>query len=1314
MCNEALVDSHRLLAHLKELRVKKNSGELDDEASLSLQETRWRNRLDYDLISSCLQNFNEDVRLEVLGLLVESKKSTLVFNEREFHVILQFLTFNLGERLEFVPLIKKTFKRMKESLAVLKRQTTQVEKIESCRHEVRDNLQLYEQLKKEYEATATRSLASIAYYRKFFTKIREICLNGLCPGSTHTRKKNSLRILQLQEELLSPDFRESPWTPDQADKLLQCLLLDTYETNKEVSFRIITNISPCLLKLDNEERVDEIINVALRLGNSIRPIDSITAGYMFKVSLLSPVIENVLLRHLKIDAVVCDADDVTLWLIIVIIEQLREPARLANENIIIAAARHSLYGYLFCIKLLLSICDLRSKHDHSLWRRTVDDLIGLCLSLNKSVSQIVNNSSPEGHFPMDLDGKHLNEDVDDVEVAVTPQMVLLCSWRTVKEVSLLFGYLSEKSPIEGGGRVGLLSGEQIVEIGDHLVTLLCETKHRGAFEQAHVGFEQLCRRLWRAEEERLKQLPKLWLYQVLLDITGLSPGNSKLCATRRSAGVPFMVQALIASAPSVSKKSDAAVFHSVMRILLGLTEFTEECQLSGAKELLEKEDFFKAIRSPSASPNSSHSITMTEVKTHALNILRALFKHAQLGDLTRAYAADGLIAAIKSYDEKTWAERNAATLLYSSLITRIFGVQRTKDHVNLTVHNKMTGRIFFEKYPKLLPFMLHELKVFIEASDGLIKPSVQSILLLLSRLYLSYNSDSGDVNWRIDEFVSLVSGCAKSRVYNTRELAARALVPLLTGKTVGAFVNSLFEVMINRPGDNVNLNLLHGYMLQILEITKSSLLTAPEAPKLEAEGFVRGSEWILQQLETCNDRPAAFPLATALVNVFCELVRVSGVMESAVAFDGILRRLLRHINGENSLKDRPGREVYEAAAAGFLISLLDSKLGGFEAVRGEEYWGCWGSMLSHANYQVQIVAWERVVRAVEVNSSGEFSWRTLRLALEGVNSVRNDPDLQSVIFEFLCEVFDRGEGEFKGFYVGDNRLLEISETVLRIFRGDLPQDNASFFRLLGKTFGRLIRSSRRESQLIADVGSAVYEGFREHSWMGSAGIDCRIAIAGVIHDIYADSSENGRKCINYENTLNWWTTLLNLLVDDSNQVRKLASIALSKVPPESEVKCDSHSLELFFYKFSKIWSGEGGLLFAAYFVWSLALAEGDYEMDDSDVFNKCYNYESFEPLRISSLCEEYLNTLSDHYDIHAPFPAGVQTWLIHRLNIESSDCQDAQALITSYRNRLPPLSNKLDDILDPTCNDKLLQSLAFEKFLLVEEPHYHGTMHNSN
>lgn len=83
---------------------------------------------------------------------------------------------------------------------------------------------------------------------------------------------------------------------------------------------------------------------------------------------------------------------------------------------------------------------------------------------------------------------------------------------------------------------------KVIIIGEHFVTLLCETKHRGAFEQAYLGFELMCKQLWRSKEEELRQLPLVWLHYLFLDISGLKNGNFKLCSTRRSAGVPFMVQ----------------------------------------------------------------------------------------------------------------------------------------------------------------------------------------------------------------------------------------------------------------------------------------------------------------------------------------------------------------------------------------------------------------------------------------------------------------------------------------------------------------------------------------------------------------------------------------------------------------------------------------------------------------------------------------------------------------------------------------------------------------------------------------------------
>lgn len=66
--------------------------------------------------------------------------------------------------------------------------------------------------------------------------------------------------------------------------------------------------------------------------------------------------------------------------------------------------------------------------------------------------------------------------------------------------------------------------------------------------------------------------------------------------------------------------------------------------------------------------------------------------------------------------------------------------------------------------------------------------------------------------FQINEFVNLVSQCAKSPVHKTRELAARALVPLLTESTAHNVVKKLFLVLCTDA--RISTNLTHGYLLQ--------------------------------------------------------------------------------------------------------------------------------------------------------------------------------------------------------------------------------------------------------------------------------------------------------------------------------------------------------------------------------------------------------------------------------------------------------------------------------------------------------------------
>lgn len=101
-----------------------------------------------------------------------------------------------------------------------------------------------------------------------------------------------------------------------------------------------------------------------------------------------------------------------------------------------------------------------------------------------------------------------------------------------------------------------------------------------------------------------------------------------------------------------------------MKILLGLTLLEGVDLQKKAKRLIYSNSVFADFESLLVSPKQNNDLSaiessaqVTEIKTHALNILRAIFRHSQLGEVVNNYVEDGIIAAFRSYDALTWAVR---------------------------------------------------------------------------------------------------------------------------------------------------------------------------------------------------------------------------------------------------------------------------------------------------------------------------------------------------------------------------------------------------------------------------------------------------------------------------------------------------------------------------------------------------------------------------------------------------------------------------------------------------------------------------------
>lgn len=220
----------------------------------------------------------------------------------------------------------QAIRRTRDSLVVLQRELVKTERVQKYQDNhvcPVDVLQDVEQI--SHNITYKTQLQQLIQdYESFLVSLREICVKNLYPTANYERRRSSLQILCHMQDILDRETIDLEWNANQAQSLFNCLLVDTYETNKQMIFKILEPIPPDILKLDDKDVVAEIIHTAIGLGNSIRPIDSATAAYMFKICLASPVVvKNVVRQRYEfLSSNAADDFDVHLTLVILLILQL--------------------------------------------------------------------------------------------------------------------------------------------------------------------------------------------------------------------------------------------------------------------------------------------------------------------------------------------------------------------------------------------------------------------------------------------------------------------------------------------------------------------------------------------------------------------------------------------------------------------------------------------------------------------------------------------------------------------------------------------------------------------------------------------------------------------------------------------------------------------------------------------------------------------------------------------------------------------------------------------------------------------------------
>ncbi|XP_034407358.1 thyroid adenoma-associated protein [Cyclopterus lumpus] len=1137
----------------------------------------WGGLVPLSLLQQALVHKHDQVRMDALGLVCESHRSTEAVTSQEMDLIRHFLLPNLnsqapGVRQQTVSLLRKLLCRMKDSTLLLQKRLVQEREQEQREGDQR----------------------TLHLYKEFLRWLCEKLLEVLLPGSSFSKCLMSLHLLCLLGELFT--FSTGPdvfalgeaVTSAHAQNVLYCIASNFLEV-KQLTSTLLRQLPPSAVGLQVQERTRGVLQAALDLSTSTKPFDSVTAAHLLNLLLhqsdLQPNLGPALLhcaqerglefRPPSSSPATQPSEAVTLELnalavVQFLLHRLQSEVARSKSSLLQAAASYPLYGRVHCITAVLQHLHTESLSQTEQWRCVVSELVAVCYSMSDVVSPVVQSSSPEGLIPMDTGSEAsaglqriLQEiqprDTNDFFTSareldthcvddrtqtthtpsantgaegyrVTAQMVLVCCWRSMKEVAMLLGQLCQSMPLRCAADThsGLITEEQVEGVGLYFRQQLLQSRHRGAFELAYVGFVRLTDMLCRSGSPALQQLPARWLSEVLEEVKSSDP-SSKLCATRRSAGIPFYIQALLSSEP---KSSSCCLLKMTMRELI-------------------------ALAVPSANRTTDSS---TVPQVHALNILRALYRDTRLGENVIPFVSDGMQAAVLGFTSPVWAVRNSSTLLFSTLITRIFGVKKGKDEHSKK--NRMTGREFFTRFPALYPFLLNQLEeaaATVESDSGQVKlhPSLFLLLLVLSRLYPS-PMDGSSSPLGLAPFMPFIIRCGRSAVYRTREMAARALVPFVLVTQVPSTVHALLQELPAQPGPEIQHNHLHGTLLQVLFLLRS-YQTDSHRPLPAGSGITEGlcrRMWLASRQNRCEVTRGAF------LDVLLCLCgpKISLLDDSEV---GALRQeALSTLMASELVTSDSSSSTLGLGGTQYLLSLARVALSA--GVDIPELWGgprpasrlLW-CLLQHPQYEVRELALEGVMRRLQEDEEEEEEEEEKRRPewldeptlsiLTGLALHETHPQCLAKVLMVLRVLSFRRALEWRD----GAKILSQEEALLRLLA--LAQDSAlsvelhcAALTLVSQLVVQLVNSNPQGVSAVAclpEWASLVCSSCGEEQ-----PVEVKLAAAEVLVGCTAPVLTSPHLPLGMSTSLSLWRSLFMLLQDEDQDVRDSASDFISNVP----------------------------------------------------------------------------------------------------------------------------------------------------------------------
>ena len=661
-----------------------------------------------ELVEECLFHSDSSIRCAALGLLCHAKKKGSVPAGEDLELVLKFLSkAGPDSSAKFRQSIQSSFSvlcsRCRDCAALLVRNSHRQKEVNTERLE-----EITEFLDKCLKVLISNLLPGGNYQRKIFSlDLLVVFINNFYnfkSGQGANKKSGNgdptdfVKIANQNDKMCLFE--------DEIFKILALNLEDHMSDVKEKTYQVLSLFSP------SDEIISELFLVMTKLINSSKEGICETGSLIAK--LLCNWNTNTEILKESTDSI-CDF----------LLKAFKSTLEKCRENFLVCARDSPLYGVILSLRKCL--LDENSVERFSFNQEKLKTLISTLeetsdMMLTVLCGEIGESKSKNPDFKemarainsllSDCDYNDAGEGEGDVSIPEDHQLVLSAAWHSLKETVLLTGHLVHRLQLRllpAEDCSDCLSLEDTQRCCRLLRTVVSLCRHKGVIEASTAASGLVASSLLSSDIQDFSSLPRSMMEEMFSQLES-SWSNSSF--TRRAAGMPGMIQKLVAS--ESSNKPRQLLPFAIRR----LTEIAE---------------------SPSADAETEDSPS-----SHSLHILRGVVQDARIARELGPFVTQITALCLETFSSGSWSVRNAGLQLFGALTPRIVGQKKMKEDTES--YNIVSLTEIVARFPGLVQLLLQKLTGSCE-TDGacLVEPCVVPIMTLLARMESrSQESDLAD------------------------------------------------------------------------------------------------------------------------------------------------------------------------------------------------------------------------------------------------------------------------------------------------------------------------------------------------------------------------------------------------------------------------------------------------------------------------------------------------------------------------------------------------------------------------------------------